>query len=203
MLQCVDFMLARISRAHAQTLGKAYKMVNLMGQGMTSMKLSSKEDTEGMVTTLVGAEGAAEPAIIDDYSFSVPSEQSGEIITIEELACALKLKMGKKGEAREDSVRKLAEYILNFFGYSDMIIDNVLNPDDRDVFYTLEEEGILGTEREEMYILKGKVWRIHYWMLKKKEIKRLCQKETLAKECHEDAYANVYESLDEEMWKHN
>ena len=49
----------------------------------------------------------------------------------------------------EDEANYLAEHILNFFGYSDRIIDNVLHPEDRDTFYMLEDAGLMETEREE------------------------------------------------------
>ena len=43
----------------------------------------------------------------------------------------------------EDESNYLAEHILNFFGFSDRIIDNVLHPEDRDTFYMLEDAGLM------------------------------------------------------------
>ncbi|EQD55854.1 hypothetical protein B1A_11767, partial [mine drainage metagenome] len=31
-----------------------------------------------------------------------------------------------------------AEHLINFFGYNDRVIDNMLEPEDRDAFYTME-----------------------------------------------------------------
>ena len=59
----------------------------------------------------------------------------------------------------EDESNYLAEHILNFFGYSDRIIDNVLHPEDRDTFYMLEDAGLMETEREETTLYDGREWR--------------------------------------------
>jgi hypothetical protein len=64
----------------------------------------------------------------------------------------------------------LALHILNFFGYSDRIIDNVLEPEDRDAFYMLEDASILTTEREETTLYDGREWRIHYWLFRREKI---------------------------------
>src|SRR3989441_8075573 len=64
----------------------------------------------------------------------------------------------------------MAQHVLNFFGYSERIIDNVLEPEDRDAFYMLEDSGILTTEREETTLYDGREWRIHYSMFRKERI---------------------------------
>lgn len=94
------------------------------------------------------------------------------VVSMEEVVKALSNTMGKKGMSLED-LEKLAEYILSFFGYTDEVIDNRLTSEDRDVFYMLEEEGFLTTTQEEVHLKKGKLWRIHYWILKKDQIKRM------------------------------
>src|SRR2546429_7011764 len=65
---------------------------------------------------------------------------------------------------KEEEARAMAQHVLNFFGYSERIIDNVLEPEDRDAFYMLEDSGILTTEREETTLYDGREWRIHSWM---------------------------------------
>jgi hypothetical protein len=97
---------------------------------------------------------------------------------------ALANTMGKKGMSREDQ-EKLAEWILSFFGYTDEVIDNKLTSEDRDVFYWLEEEGFLTTTQEEVHLKKGKLWRIHYWILKKDQILRI------AHQCEEHGRRDV------------
>ncbi len=61
---------------------------------------------------------------------------------------------------------------MDFFGFEDRIIDNVLEQKERKLFYLLHNEGILRTQREEITLPNGRRWRIHYWILKKQEILR-------------------------------
>src|SRR3989475_4112259 len=69
----------------------------------------------------------------------------------------------------------MAQAVLNLFGYSERIFDNVLEPEDRDAFYMLEDSGILTTEREETTLYDGREWRIHYWMFRKERIAQLVE----------------------------
>ena len=46
-----------------------------------------------------------------------------------------------------DESMDAAEHLINFFGYNDRVIDNMLEPEDRDAFYTMEDIGVLQTER--------------------------------------------------------
>jgi len=121
-----------------------------------------------------------------------------EIITINDLVKALKNTLGKKGMG-EDDVRALAEYLINFFGFEDYAIDNRLSPSDRDVFYMLEEIGLLKTEREEVTIKRGQVWRIHYWKLNKSKIKELGKIQE-PKEAEDDDDFTIYDNINGDMW---
>ena len=120
-----------------------------------------------------------------------------EVVTLENLQKALAFKLEKKGMSKEN-IDKLAEYLMNFFGFDDYVSDNKLNPKDRDVFYMLEEEGLLRTLRDEVTIQKGKVWRIHYWVLMKKEILRLAKMKPVEEEKEEEY--KIYDDLEEEIW---
>jgi hypothetical protein len=122
-----------------------------------------------------------------------------EVITLQDLRNALRAVLGTKG-VKQDDTNKLADYLMNFFGFEDYIIDNVLDADDRDVFYTLEEEGLLRTESEEIYLLKGKMWRIHYWILKKREILSLARDKAVEAPVKDDGYATCYKGVDDEVW---
>jgi hypothetical protein len=120
------------------------------------------------------------------------------VVTMQQVASALKRTVGKKGMS-DDEIKKLAEYVMSFFGYTDEVIDNRLTSEDRDVFYMLEEEGLLTTTQEEVLLKKGKLWRIHYWILKKDQIIRLAkQDEGVGKEV--EGAADVYEQLSDEEW---
>jgi len=121
-----------------------------------------------------------------------------EILTREDLTLAMKNTLGKKGMSDENIVT-LAEYLLNFFGFNDYVVDNALNSKDRDVFYMLEEEGLLSTTRDEITIQKGKIWRIHYWVLRKDKILKLAHETPPPEEVEEDD--SVYSSLSDDAWR--
>lgn len=95
------------------------------------------------------------------------------------LAKAIRRSVGHDGMRSEDA-RSIAAHVLNFFGFNERIIDNVLEPDDRDTFYMLEDTGILETERDETTLYDGREWRIHYWMFRKDRIFDLAKEETEA-----------------------
>src|SRR5207247_1889448 len=67
-------------------------------------------------------------------------------LTVDDLTRAIKNSIDRTG-MKEEEARAMAQHVLNFFGYSERIIDNVLEPEDRDAFYMLEDSGILTTER--------------------------------------------------------
>src|SRR5438552_18296639 len=96
-----------------------------------------------------------------------------EIITVEDLSQAIQDRIGLVTEEAERD----AEFVMDIFGFDDRVIDNVLEPEDRQLFYILEEEGMLTTEREETTLYDGREWRTHYWLFKKDAIKDMSEKE--------------------------
>ena len=60
----------------------------------------------------------------------------------------------------------MAEHALGFFGFYDRIIDNALEPTDRNLFYMFQDYDLLTTESEETTLWDGREWRIHYWRFK-------------------------------------
>jgi len=120
------------------------------------------------------------------------------VVTMQQVEAALKKTVGKKGMADQE-LKNLAEYLMSFFGYTDEVIDNRLTSEDRDVFYMLEEEGLLTSTQEEVLLKKGKLWRIHYWILKKDQIIRLAQQEEPGVP-RKDAEADVYDQVSDEEW---
>ncbi len=120
------------------------------------------------------------------------------VVNMEEVTRALRNTVGKKGMS-EDEVQGLAEYLMSFFGFSDTVIDNKLTSNDRDVFYMLEEEGFLTTTQDEVHLRKGKLWRIHYWILKGDQIKRMAAiVDEVIKE--PDPVEDLYGDIDESVW---
>ena len=109
--------------------------------------------------------------VITKLKKSDPDRQ-GTTLTVEHLTKAIKNSIDKQGMPEEEA-RAMAQHVMNFFGYSERIIDNVLEPEDRDAFYMLEDAGILMTEREETTLYDGREWRIHYWMFRKERIHEL------------------------------
>ncbi len=102
-------------------------------------------------------------------------------VDFDSLAKAIRRSVGHEGMRPEDA-RSIAAHVLNFFGFNERIIDNVLEPDDRDTFYMLEDTGILETERDETTLYDGREWRIHYWMFRKDRIFDLAREESAAME---------------------
>ncbi len=120
------------------------------------------------------------------------------VVTMAQVQAALRKTVGRKGMTDEE-IKNLADYLMSFFGYTDEVIDNRLTSEDRDVFYMLEEEGLLTTTHEEVLLKKGKLWRIHYWILKKDQIIRLANSVESSEEKKEDAGA-VYDQISDEEW---
>jgi hypothetical protein len=95
------------------------------------------------------------------------------IITLDDLSRAIANRVGINiEEARRD-----AGFVMDIFGFQDRVIDNVLDPEDRQLFYILEEEGMLTTEREETTLYDGREWRTHYWVIRKDVILKYAKDE--------------------------
>ena len=123
---------------------------------------------------------------------------TGATLTVEHLTKAIKNSIDKAGMPEEEA-RAMAQHVMNFFGYSERIIDNVLEPEDRDAFYILEDAGILMTEREETTLYDGREWRIHYWMFRKERINELiCGKKGCDSASGLDQ--NVYDEIPDDIW---
>lgn len=118
-------------------------------------------------------------------------------LTVEDLTRAIRNSIDRTG-MKDEEARAMAQHVLNFFGYSERIIDNVLEPEDRDAFYMLEDSGILTTEREETTLYDGREWRIHYWMFRKDRIAEL----VAAQRAKEEAAraVSVYDDVPDDLW---
>ena len=113
------------------------------------------------------------------------------IVTRDLLYLALSRILKKKG-MNEMEIYEITDYLLSFFGFDDYIVDNILTPIDRDIFYYLEECGILKTESMEVNLLKGRQWRIHMWAYRKEKIKEII----VSKEVKEiDDPKKIYEKI--------
>ena len=126
------------------------------------------------------------------------------IITLDVLSKAISNRVGIDiEEARRD-----AGFVMDIFGFDDRVIDNVLDPEDRQLFYILEEEGMLTTEREETTLYDGREWRTHYWKLRKGTIMKYSETENgtgekfliYKKQAKNISDEDIYDNMDEELW---
>ena len=125
------------------------------------------------------------------------------IITLDDLSKAIANRVG----IDIDEARRDAGFVMDIFGFDDRVIDNVLDPEDRQLFYILEEEGMLTTEREETTLYDGREWRTHYWKLKKDIILQYSEEadgirdllidKKLPKNISDD---DIYDTLEEDFW---
>ena len=125
------------------------------------------------------------------------------IITLDILSKAIANRVGIGiNEARRD-----AGFVMDIFGFQDRVIDNVLDPKDRQLFYILEEEGMITTEREETTLYDGREWITHYWRLKKNTILKYAKDENNSnrivasnKPVCDISYGSIYGSLTDDIW---
>ena len=122
------------------------------------------------------------------------------MITIDDLTLAIEHSIDSEMKLEHEEAFDLAQHVLNFFGYSNRIIDNVLEPEDRDAFYMLEDSGVLTTEREEITLYDGREWRIHYWLFRTDKIEELIRNEKPETEDVEEEEVDIYKDLPREAW---
>jgi hypothetical protein len=131
-----------------------------------------------------------DPMVMDGYN---------RVVCLSKLTSAI-MNSYKEHNMNRDDAQNMAYHVLNFFGFGDRIVDNILEPEDRDLFYMLEDFGLLVTEREETTLYDGREWRIHYWLLKKNAIHSMSCTDDPACEIIDEASINVYDDIPEEAW---
>lgn len=120
-------------------------------------------------------------------------------VNLSALTTAIMKSVGMTAGERE-SAEVMAEHLLGFFGYQDRVIDNALEPVDRNLFYQFQDWGLLDTESEETTLWDGREWRIHYWKLRTERIQdsSFFDKE----ESIENSEAvDIYSQLPDENWR--
>jgi hypothetical protein len=170
------------------------------------MRSATKDKSRAFPLETKGARKSVPFAIVDDVnassldvlggkgrsdmeaSFEICYEGNCTTLTVEDLMHAIKNGIDRDGMP-EEQARSMAQHVLNFFGYSERIIDNILEPEDRDAFYQLEDTGILTTEREETTLYDGREWRIHYWLFRKERIFQLINANNIMASIEDDALA--------------
>jgi hypothetical protein len=125
-------------------------------------------------------------------------------ITLDDLSKAISNRVG----IDIDEAQRDAGFVMDIFGFDDRVIDNVLDPEDRQLFYILEEEGMLTTEREESTLYDGREWRTHYWRLRKDTILRYSRETNGTRKKYlidkkqpvNVSDDDIYDNLEEDMW---
>lgn len=114
------------------------------------------------------------------------------VISFDLLSRAIFNKMG----VTKDISDEIALRVLNYFGYEKEIIDNVLDQDDRRMFYFLQDVELLGTHWEEVILPNGRMWRVFYWSLNVPKIRNFARPQ------HDGAAVElgIYDSLPEDVW---
>ena len=120
------------------------------------------------------------------------------VLTVQQLSSAI-MKSIDRQDIQPEAANQLATHVMNFFGYNDTIIDNILEPEDRDAFYMLEDLGLLMTEREETTLYDGREWRIHYWLFRKDKIDGLVSDLDIG-DGEDDELSSVYDEIPEDIW---
>ena len=122
------------------------------------------------------------------------------MITVDNLTLAIENSIDDGNGLSQEEAYDLAQHVLNFFGYSERIIDNVLEPEDRDAFYMMEDAGILFTEREEVTLYDGREWRIQYGLINRGRINRLMEKKPRAAKVIDDSESIYKTEVTDDMW---
>ncbi|HIK78892.1 MAG TPA: hypothetical protein EYG04_05775 [Candidatus Poseidoniales archaeon] len=104
-------------------------------------------------------------------------------------------------EMEDDVASGMAEHALGFFGFYERIIDNALEPTDRNLFYMFQDYDLLTTESEETTLWDGREWRIHYWRFKPELRERVQSYMDSRPEPDKiDPFGDVYGDIGELVW---
>jgi hypothetical protein len=126
------------------------------------------------------------------------------VITLKVMSKAIASRIG----IRKDKAEQIAGFIMDIFGYDNRIIDNILKPEDRQLLYMLEAEGLIVTGREEEKLYDGREWLTHYWELSKGNILKYAEngikkrKNILTSKIKTEGSKrrNIYNTLPDDMW---
>ncbi len=124
------------------------------------------------------------------------------IITLKDMTKAIENKIGLDRRQAE----KLAGFIMDVFGYESRIIDNVLNPEERQIFYMLQAEGFLTAGREQTRLHDGREWLTYYWEMEEENIIRYAYNPPSKKGDSKTISTTpspqtIYDSLSDEIWR--
>src|SRR3989304_4931843 len=114
------------------------------------------------------------------------------MINLDKLARAIEKRLlVPRGRASEKAQR-----VLNYFGFRTVIIDNAIHPEDRKLFYELQDAGLLRSSWETVLLLSGRGLRIFYWEIVEADLDRLLVE-------NRKTGGPLYERLPDEAWGHS
>ncbi len=112
------------------------------------------------------------------------------MITVDMLVRAVE----SKASLEKEEAESVAGQVMAYFGFDNRIVDNIIDKNDRKLFYMLQEAGILNSSWETLTLHNGKNWRIYYWYFSEQKIR-----ECLAEQQEEEE--DIYSSIPDEVWK--
>ncbi|MEM5814248.1 MAG: DUF6015 family protein [Candidatus Aenigmatarchaeota archaeon] len=134
-------------------------------------------------------------------------ELNARVIRYNEMRDAILYTMASKCDKIDDDLKRGAnettDLLLNMFGYSDHVLDNVLDTPERGLFWMMEEGGVLKRgPGMEVILIRGKTWRVRYWSLNKQNILQYAEKYRRLKERPvEESVEKMYSELSDEAWR--
>lgn len=117
---------------------------------------------------------------------------SEKLVTLKDLTTAIRLSIDP--EMEYGIAEHMANHVLGFFGYQATAIDNSLEPEDRNLFYMLQDYKLIGQSSEETTLPDGRDWRIHYWILNPR-IHELVEGRDPGKEVKTQDEAELYKDI--------
>ena len=117
-----------------------------------------------------------------------------DILTAKEFGKAISYVLNIRKEEAEEK----ANILMDFFGYEERIIDNCISPKERQLFYSLEREGLLITDGEKVSLPNRKTWRIRYWQLNMKNIEYHAKRRR--GKTNKELTDNIYLHLPQDIW---
>ncbi len=112
------------------------------------------------------------------------------MITVQMLARAVEKALGLEKE----KAGSIAGQVMAYFGFNGRIVDNIIDKNDRKLFYMLQEAGILNSSWETLTLHNGKNWRVYYWYFSEQNVREALTEESAEEE-------DIYCSVPDEVWK--
>ena len=158
--------------------------------------LEKRRKEEKAAGKSVETEGKADHEPMTRQEEKEPSRDNGKearkVVDVQTLAMAIKNSFDGMGE---EEARSTAFQVLSYFGYERSCLANNLEEGDNQVFYMLEDKGLLRTVITETVTVDGKQpWRISEFELVYEKIF------AAAERSESDEKRDVYASLPQEVW---